>query len=143
MVYPMDTTNRNWNVLSWNVRGMNDSRKWLAIKNTIEESDCIAFCFQETKKSNLDITFLKNFCPRRFNKFELVPSVGASGGLLTVWNGSLFTGEHVFSRTFAITIKLTLQQSGQRWFLTNIYGPCSPTGRAEFTNWLYNLDASD
>jgi hypothetical protein len=122
---------------------MNDSRKWSAIRNMIEESVCVAFCFQETKKSSLDITFLKNFCPRYFNKFEFVPSVGASGGLLTVWNSSQFIGELIYSGTFAITIKLTSQQSGQQWFLTNIYGPCSSTGRAEFTNWLYNLDSLD
>jgi hypothetical protein len=50
----MSSSNRNWNVLLWNVRGMNDSRKWLAFQNTIEESKCIAFCFQETKKNLID-----------------------------------------------------------------------------------------
>jgi hypothetical protein len=91
----------------------------------------------------MDLTFLKKFCPRRFNKFKFVPSDGASGGLLTVWNGNQFTRELIYSGTFAINIKLTSLQSGQQWFLSNIYGPCSPTGRAEFTNWLYNIDVSD
>jgi hypothetical protein len=47
----MSTSNRNWSVLSWNVRGMNDPRKWPAICNAIEESNYIGFCFQETKKA--------------------------------------------------------------------------------------------
>jgi hypothetical protein len=71
------------------------------------------------------------------------PSDGASGGLLTVWNGNQFSGELIYWGTFAIIIKLASLQSGQQWFLTNRYDPCSPTGRAEFTSWLYNLDASD
>jgi hypothetical protein len=37
--------NKNWKVLSWNVRGLNDSRKWSAIRNTIEESACVVLCF--------------------------------------------------------------------------------------------------
>jgi hypothetical protein len=41
-----------------------------------------------------------------------------------------------------LTIKLTSLQSGQQWFLKNVYGPCSAVAKAEFTNWLYNYDAS-
>jgi hypothetical protein len=138
----MDTQNKNWKILSWNVHGMNDNRKWAAIINIIEESVCIAFCLQETKKSIIDSAFLKNTCSRRFNKFEFLPSDGASGGLLTVWNGNQFYRELVDSNSLAITVKLTYLQSHQQWFLSNVYGPCTPNGRADFTNWLYNLDAS-
>jgi exonuclease III len=45
----MSNHNRNWKVHSWNVRGLNDSRKWNAIRNTIEESACVVLYFQETK----------------------------------------------------------------------------------------------
>jgi exonuclease III len=138
----MSTQNKNKKVLSWNIREMNDSRKWPAIRNTIEESTCIAFCFQETKKNSIDPSFLKKLCPRRFNKFEFHPLDGASGGLLTVWNGSQFFGELIDSNRFALTVKLTSLQSGHQWFLTNVYGPCSPPSKAESTNWLYNLDTS-
>jgi hypothetical protein len=48
----------------------------------------------------------------RFNKFEFLPSDGASGGLLTIWNGNQFSGELVDLNSFAITIKLTSVQSG-------------------------------
>lgn len=32
------------------------------------------------------------FCPRRLNKFDFVASNDASGGLLMIWNDSMFTG---------------------------------------------------
>jgi hypothetical protein len=48
----------------------------------------------------------------------------------------------ITSNCFALTVKLTSLQSGQRWYLRNVYGPCTPTGKPEFTNWLYNIDAS-
>jgi hypothetical protein len=138
----MSNLNRNWKVLSWNVRDMNDSRKWSAIRNKVEESACVALCFQETKRATFDLSYLKNFCPIRFSKFAFSPSDGASGGLLTAWNGNLFSGTIIDSNRFALTVKLTSLQSGQEWFLTNIYGPCSAIGKAEFTSWLYNYDAS-
>jgi hypothetical protein len=88
----MSNLNRNRSVLLWNVRGMNDSRKWNAIRNKIEESSCVAFFLQETKRAAFDIGYLKHFCPRRFNQFAFSPSDGASGGLLTAWNGNMFSG---------------------------------------------------
>jgi hypothetical protein len=139
----MSNDNREWKTLSWNVRGTNDNRKWNAIRTTIEASSCVALCFQETKRSSFDISFIKNFCPRRLNNFALFPSYGASGGLLTVWNGSLFSGSVSDSNRFGLTVKLVSLQSGQEIFLTNIYGLCNAVGRAEFTNWLYNYDVSN
>ena len=45
--------NHDWNVLCWNVRGINDSDKWDAIRYKIEESNASIFCLKETKKKNL------------------------------------------------------------------------------------------
>jgi hypothetical protein len=41
------------------VRGLNDTRKWNDIRNKIEESVCVAICFQETKMSVVDISYVK------------------------------------------------------------------------------------
>jgi hypothetical protein len=76
---------------------MNDTKKWNATRNKTEESACVAFCLQETKHATFDIRYLKNFCPRRFNQFAFLPSNGASGGLLTAWNGNLFLGDVIDS----------------------------------------------
>lgn len=81
--------NRSWNILCWNVRGINAAEKWSTICNKIDESNCEIFCFQETKKENFDSAFIRNFAPRRFDKFAFAPSVGASGG-------SLYVGMEVF-----------------------------------------------
>lgn len=72
----------NWNILHWKNRGINDSNKWLALKYKIAGSNADIICLQETKRELFDARYLKNFCPRRINQFEYLPSVGASGGLL-------------------------------------------------------------
>ena len=75
----MNASHRNWNVLCWNVRGINDSRKWSLVRNKIDGSGANIFCLQETKRDDFDIRFIRNFAPKHFDKFELSPSVGASG----------------------------------------------------------------
>jgi exonuclease III len=109
---------------------------------TIEESACVVLCFQETKRASFDHSFLKNFCPRHFTNFAFTPSNGASGGLLIAWVGNFFDGVVIETHRFVATIKLTSLHSGQEWFLSNIYGPCAATDKADFINWLYNYDAS-
>jgi len=83
--------NRDWNVLCWNVRGINDSDKWDAIRYKIEESNAGIFCLQETKKESFDIRFIRKFAPKRFDKFDFYPSLGASGGILVCWASSIFS----------------------------------------------------
>lgn len=79
-------------MLSWNVRGINSRDKWNAIHDKVVDYACDIICFQETKKEEIDVNFLRNICPPNFNKFEYLASIGASRGILTAWKSSLFSG---------------------------------------------------
>jgi hypothetical protein len=57
---------------------MNSEDKCLALRNKIEECGCVIICLQETKKHHFDHSFIRKFAPRRFDKFEYIPSCGAS-----------------------------------------------------------------
>ena len=131
---------RNWNILCWNVRGLNSDKKLLALSNAISSSGCAIVCLLETKKPFIDLAFIKSFCPKRFNKFAFVPSRGASGGILTVWNSSVFSGVVTLTTDFALGIRFTNTLSAQAWPLYNIYGPCAGPERDVYTRWLYDLD---
>lgn len=88
----MDTNNsvRSWKVFCWNVRGLNSERKWSSIKDKIVESQADIVCLQETKKETFDSNFIRNICPAGFDAFEFLPSVGASGGVITIWKSRFF-----------------------------------------------------
>ena len=131
---------RSWNVLSWNIRGLNSEPKQLALHNAIVTSGCAIVCLQETKKTSFDLAFIKSCCPRQFNCFAFMPSHGASGGIITIWKSSMFTGSVLFSDHFALVVNFTSTQSRQTWTLANIYGPCTGDERVTYTNWLYELD---
>jgi exonuclease III len=79
----------DWKVLDWNVRGLNDMDKRLLVYNKIEESQCAIICLQETKRQDFDHSFIRSFCPKRFDHFVFSPSDGASGGLIVLWNSSV------------------------------------------------------
>ena len=72
--------NHSWNILCWNVRGINAMEKCDAVRDKIEESACSVVCLQETKREHFEMSFIRKFAPRRFDHFDYIPSVGASGG---------------------------------------------------------------
>lgn len=122
--------------MSWNVRGINTSSKWNAIRDKVLDSACDVVCFQETKKETLDLAFLKNVCPPSIDQMEFLPSVGASGGMLVAWKSSLFRGELLFINNFALSVQFTSQHDNSSWVLTNIYAPCHSEGKLAFLDWL-------
>jgi len=134
---------RIWNVLSWNVRGINSPSKWNVIRDKITETACDIVYFQETKKETLDLAFLKNICPSWIDAFEFLPSIGASGGLLVAWKSSLFKGELVFSNEYAISVEFNSQHNDSCWLLTNVYAPCQAEDKLAFLEWLKSIQMPD
>ena len=105
---------RNWNVLCWNIRGINGNKKWDAVRDKINESGCSIVCLQETKCENFDTPFIRQFIPKRLDKYEFVPTIGASGGILVAWNSNLFSGQVLDSQQFGITLEFTSTLSLQK-----------------------------
>jgi hypothetical protein len=98
----MDTTNRTsnrrWKILCWNIIGIDAISKWTSLRSKILESKCDIVYIQETKREIFYQAYIRNFCPRQFDSFDYIPSVGSSGGTLVVWKGSKFTGQVIFQK---------------------------------------------
>jgi exonuclease III len=127
---------RNWNILCWNIRGLNASDKHDAVRNKIDESGASIICLQETKLQNVDMHIIRKFAPRRYDKFDFIPSLGASGGILVLWNSAQFLGLTLDKQPFGLTISFTSQFNSAMWKLTTVYGPCHDPERAAFVNWM-------
>lgn len=138
---PMNS--RKWQILSWNIRGINSNGKWDAVHDKIEESSCSVFCLQETKKEPFDQQFVRKFAPWRHDCFDFVPSIGASGGILIGWNSSHFVGQVIDKQAFGITISFTSSHNMDNRNLTTVYGPCIEPARSEFINWFKNHHIAD
>jgi len=100
-------------------------------------------CLKKTKRKNFDPFFPKKFCPRYPDNFSFSPSVGASGGLITIWNSSVLDGTTIQSNAYAVTVKFHNRLDNKDFHLTNIYGPSVFSEKMAFVTWLINLDTSN
>ena len=53
-------------ILSWNVRGLNNSWKREVCKNLLKEWKYDVVCFQEMKVSSIDVAFVRSLCGSPF-----------------------------------------------------------------------------
>lgn len=134
---------KQWKVLCWNVGGLNSESKWDSIRDKIVESKCDIVCLQQTKKEFIDTSFIKKICPPYLDAFVFLPSVGASGGIITIWKSSLFAGHLVFQNDFSISVDFTSKYNNEEWTFTNVYGPYTTERKRLFTDWLGSIQISD
>jgi hypothetical protein len=135
-----NTSRRSWRVLCWNVRGLNSENRQRDVRSKIDESACDIVCLQETKCETVDWRILRKFAPKRFDCFTFSPSVGASGGMIVLWNSSVFDGLLIETQPFGIIINFTSVHNKSSWVLACVYGPCQGLERDLFVSWLYNLN---
>lgn len=135
--------NKTWNVLCWNIRGINSDKKWNAIRDRVVECHCDVICLQETKKEIFDLMFLRNLCPPSFDKFEYLPSMGASGGIIIIWKSSMFHCQLMFQNDYALTVEFSSLHNAASWLLTNVYAPCTHEGKRAFLDWFKNIQMPD
>lgn len=83
---------RKWRLLCWNVCGLNSENRQREVRSKIDESECDIICLQETKCEAFDWRLIRKFCPKKFDSFAYAPSDGASGGIIVIWNSSVFHG---------------------------------------------------
>jgi len=123
-----------WNILCWNVRGLNDREKWEPIRNKIDESNANIFCLQETNNNDFDLRFIRKLAPKKFDKFDYCPSVGSSGGMLVCWASNIFSVTTLEKHQFAIRLTVTSTHCLESWTLVVVYVPCRQPARDLFVN---------
>lgn len=100
--------------------------------------DAPSYVSKKLRKRQLILILSKKFCPGRFDAFAYAPSVGISGGILTIWCSSIFKGELLLQNNFVVSVVLQSTKCGSCWTLTNIYAPCQDDKKLEFLTWLEN-----
>ena len=91
----------------------------------------------------MDSRSVRKFCPRHFDSFAFSSLVGASGGIVVLWNSFVLTGRLIEIKQFGIIVHFTSNHNNEQWTLVNVYGPCQGLARDEFVHWLYNLTILD
>ena len=73
-------------VLSWNVRGANDSSKRKIIKTFIRNQKVDLLCIQETEIQPMSEGVVRSLGSRRFLDWRALDAEGVAGGILICWD---------------------------------------------------------
>lgn len=110
-------------MLSWNVRCTCSARSRRMIKGVVLEHKINLFCLQETKCINWNSSLVSAVWKNANCGWLESPAAGLSGGLITVWDKSLYN--LVNFSTGANWIKCTLLDLAEdiTFHVVNVYSP--------------------
>jgi exonuclease III len=72
----------NTNIVSWNVRGLNDGAKRMQVRNLLHSWKADIVCLQETKLPEVSKALIRSLWRGRYVDWVCLESVGASGGII-------------------------------------------------------------
>jgi len=129
-------------VLSYNVRGLGGGEKRVEVRRLVQEKCPFVLCIQESKLIFVDDFMIKSICGDAPYGFSYQPSVGASGGLVTVWNSSLIDvwSSMSFSHTLIIQGRVIL--TGEDIVILNVYAPCENAAKRDLWERLNSFVVS-
>jgi exonuclease III len=109
-------------ILCWNVRGLNDPAKRDAVREFIASIRVSVVCLQETRLDVI-VNFLVIQClGPSFDGYVYLPAVETRGEILLAWNKSIVDIERISFDTYAVTGEV-IPRDNSRWWLTTVYGP--------------------
>lgn len=111
-------------ILSWNVRGLGGFAKRPEVRKLIADKNPSIVCLQETKLSVVDDALSLSLWGSASHSYSFRPSVGASGGLLILWDSNIVEVWSSVSFEHVLIIHGRFIDSNEEFYLLNIYAPC-------------------
>lgn len=106
----------------------------------LQKLHVILFVYKKQKEKDLILFTSRNSSLALW--ISLLSLLGASGGLVTIWNGGLLDGSVVHFNSYSIILRFFYRLDNKTFHLTNIYGPAHTAGKQAFVIWLMNFDMS-
>jgi exonuclease III len=111
-------------VISWNIRGLGSLVKRKEVRKLVREKNPSIVCLQETKLPICDDSLCSSFWGNAPNAYSFRPSVGASGGLLTIWDTTEVEVWSSVSQDHVLWCHGRFLSSGEEFHVANVHGPC-------------------
>ncbi|RVW28979.1 LINE-1 reverse transcriptase-like [Vitis vinifera] len=119
-------------VLSWNVRGANDSEKRKVIKALIKSQKVDVVCLQETKIQEMSRMIVRSLGVGRCLDWKVLNSRGASGGVLVFWDKRVLHLLEAEVGNFSVSCRFKNCEDGFCWLFSGVYGPSLMKEREDF-----------
>jgi len=111
------------NLITWNVRGLNNQNKRTMVKSLMKKWKADVYCLQETKISKDLEAMAKQLWSCRWMKCGYLEAEGSCGGILLLWDSRIWSGTLVETGQYSITYEFVSTQNFFTWYLTGVYAP--------------------
>ncbi|KAJ9704109.1 hypothetical protein PVL29_005411 [Vitis rotundifolia] len=115
----------NLKILSWNVRGVNDSSKRKLIKSIVRKQKVDLLCIQETKMQVMSEGVVRSLGSGIFLDWRVLNAIRSAGGILICWDKRSMEILEWEEGQFSISCKFKNVDDGVVWVFTGVYGPFS------------------
>ena len=116
-------------IISWNVRGANDSSKRKIIKNYIRNQRVDLMCIQETKIQEMSEGIVRSLGTGRFIDWRALNAEGAAGGILIYLDKRVLDILDWEEGHFTLSCRFKTIENGAYWVFTGVYGPFTKVER--------------
>ncbi|GAU37762.1 hypothetical protein TSUD_102790 [Trifolium subterraneum] len=111
-------------IISWNVRGLGGIEKRKEVCRLVVDQNPFFLCLQESKLQTCDVFLCSTLWGNSPHDFSYHPSVGASGGLLSIWDSNEVEVWSTKSREHVLWCHGRFIKSGEDFSVANVYAPC-------------------
>ena len=118
-------------LLTWNVRGLNDPKKWVVLKNWMRKWKVDIVCLQETKLDKVDGRVIHSIWGNRFAGWEVLNAVNTASGVLLLWDKQVVDRVDSKVGMFSVSCCWKSLVDGFEWVGTGVYGLNRDDSRSE------------
>ena len=125
-------------LLSWNIRGCNNSLKRRLLKRKIQMENPAILFLQETKCNNEEMDILGRFFWKD-TRMVVTNTIGTAVGLGVLWNLNLVSITNLCATCYMILGRFQVLGTTMRGVITNIYGPFQPSHKSTFLEEIRSI----
>jgi len=108
-------------IISWNVRGLGGCEKRREVCHMVREKNPYILCLQESKLSVVNDLVGKAIWNDNNVDFSYQPSIGSSGGMITLWNRNEVEVWLSFNMEHVLGVQGRFLKIGEKFTLLNVY----------------------
>jgi exonuclease III len=125
----------NPEILSMNVRGLNDPVKRDAVRVFVGSVKVNLVVLQETKLEVVDSFLVMQCLGPVFDGFAFLPAQETCGGVLVAWDSAVLSLEHISFDSFSVNAEVKMAGC-EPWWVTAVYGPQTRADKLQFLGEL-------
>ena len=120
------------------LRGLNDPRKCLVVKNLLREWKCDV-CLQETKIASMNRQLVCSLWSCPYVDWAVLEADRTVGGILLTWDKRVLDKVEVMVGTFLVSVKWHWVGDGFIWACSSVYGPNENDERGHMWDGLVGI----